>query len=210
MKSEISSNKSSNSTGNSSKNENFNNFLEDMCIYSNIMEMEMEIEENQDKINDLARKKYSVIKNIHPNVNDDKEKFYHNTLSNLVSKVYDKNYSNYEDEKIPSICNGRIDLLWIYVNSTDPESIKNFEKYSVITNTRRYSNRFRENGSFLFSMRSLLKNLKFIKDYWIDLASQSQISSFINYKVNSDGEYELIYDNNYENISDSDKKKCIS
>ena len=44
----------------------------------------------------------------------------------------------------------------------------------------------------------------------MDLASQSQISSFINYKVNSDGEYELIYDNNYENISDSDKKKCIS
>ncbi len=125
-----------------------------------------------------------------------------------MSKVYDKNYSNYEDEKIPSICNGRIDLLWIYVNSTDPEWIKNFEKYSGIT--RRYSNRFRENGSFLFSMRILFKNLKFIKDYWIDLASQSQISSFINYKVNSDGEYELIYDNNYENISDSDKKKCIS
>ena len=106
-----------------------------------------------------------------------------------MSKVYDKNYSNYEDEKIPSICNGRIDLLWIYVNSTDPKWIKNFEKYSGIT--RRYSNRFRENGSFLFSMRILIKNLKFIKDYWIDLASQSQISSFINYKVNSDGEYEL-------------------
>ena len=78
MKSEISSDESSNSTGNSSKNANFNKFLEDMCIYGNIMEME--IEENQDKINDLARKKYSVIKNIHPNVNDDKEKFYHNTL----------------------------------------------------------------------------------------------------------------------------------
>ena len=97
-----------------------------------------------------------------------------------MSKVYEKNYSNYEDEKIPSICNGRIDLLWTYVNSTDPEWIKNFEKYSGITNTRRYSNRFRENGLFLFSMRAVFKNLKFIKDYWIVLASQSQIPSFIN------------------------------
>ena len=79
MKSEISSDESSNSIGNSSKNENFNNFLEDMYIYG-INIMEMEIEENQDKINDLARKKYSVIKNIHLNENDDKEKFYHNTL----------------------------------------------------------------------------------------------------------------------------------
>ena len=55
MKSEISSDESSNSMDNSSKNENFNTFLEDMCIYG-INIMEMEIEENQDKINDLGEK----------------------------------------------------------------------------------------------------------------------------------------------------------
>ena len=161
----------------------------------------------QNEINNLARKKFSIIQNIHPNLNDKNEEFYHNTLSHLVSKVYDNNYSNLNDESIPSICNGRIDLLWTYVNSTDPEWIKNFEKYSGITNTRKYSNRYRENGSFLFSMRSVFKNLKFIKDYWIVLASESQIPSFINYKKNLNGEYELIYDKNYNNLNDSDKIK---
>ena len=157
----------------------------------------------QDEINNLARKKFSAIQNIHPDINNENEQYYHDTLTHLVRNVYDNNYTNLDDETIPSICNGRIDLLWTYVNSTDPEWIKNFEKFSGIK-TKKFSNRYRENGSFLFSMRSVFKNLKFIKDYWIVLASESQIPSFLNYKKKSNGEYELIYN---ENINESDKIK---
>ncbi len=80
----------------------------------------------QNEINNLARKKFSVIQNIHPDINNENEQYYHDTLTHLVSKVYDNNYTNLDDETIPSICNGRIDLLWTYVNSTEPEWIKNF------------------------------------------------------------------------------------
>ena len=51
----------------------------------------------QDEINNLARKKFSVIQNIHPDINNENEQYYHDTLTHLVSKVYDNNYTNLDD-----------------------------------------------------------------------------------------------------------------
>ena len=48
-------------------------------------------------------------------------------------------------------------------------------------------------------MRSVYKYMKFIKNWFLLVQGPSQIPSFINYKINDEGIYEIINNNNTEN-----------
>ena len=66
-------------------------------------------------------------------------------------------------------------------------------------------NRYRDYNSILYSMRSVYKNLKFVKNWFIVIQSPSQIPYFLDLIKVNDNEYLLNYKS--ENISENEKIK---
>ena len=143
----------------------------------------------QDSINKLLEKKLYKFQHKPVDFSNPNEKYYQGSISHLY-RNYEKvlNYS-IDDDTIPPICEGRIDVVWTSVNSTDPEWYKLFQKSSKHGG----KNRFREYGSLLFSMRSVYKNLKFIKNWFVVVQSPSQIPKFLDYTEISPKVYKLNY-----------------
>jgi len=148
---------------------------------------------NQNEINKLFYKKLDYIKKIPFDKNNLNEEKYYTTIKYLYKKYYNKNLKyNLKDNSIPDVCNGRIDLLWTYVNSSDPIWKDEFIKYK----TDNLINRFRDYNSIKYSMRSAYKNLKFVKHWWMVLYGPSQIPKFLNLKKLDENEYVLLNEKN--------------
>ena len=152
----------------------------------------------QNEINELLYKKIKFISNKPINFTDQYEKYYYGSVANLAGSYY-KNFSyDINDNSIPDVCEGRIDLLWTFVNATDPIWFNEYSKYRKEIK----KNRYREYGSLKFSMRSVYKNLKFIKHWFLVLSGPSQIPNFLNMKKIDERNYQLLDNNNneYNNI----------
>ncbi|KAL7721416.1 Capsular polysaccharide phosphotransferase sacB [Entamoeba marina] len=89
-------------------------------------------------------------------------------------------------------CNGRIDVVWTYVNGSDPKFIEKLKKFKNRIDPQRY----RDYGSLFYSMRSVFENVKFAKKWFLVVESESQIPTFLNQSTfqESDGYHlEIIY-----------------
>ncbi|ELP94563.1 hypothetical protein EIN_488980, partial [Entamoeba invadens IP1] len=64
------------------------------------------------------------------------------------------------NEKLPSVCQGRIDAVWLWVNGSDETWRSSHKKF----NQKFEENRFRETGTLKYSMRSVFKYLPYIKN----------------------------------------------
>ena len=76
------------------------------------------------------------------------------------------------------------------MNSSDKTWRELFNKF----NETYKLNRFRELGELKYSMRSVYKHMKFIKNWFLVVQGPSQIPSFIRYKKSEKG-YEIISNN---------------
>ncbi|KAL7721419.1 hypothetical protein QTN25_001835 [Entamoeba marina] len=97
-----------------------------------------------------------------------------------------------EQEEQSVDCNGRIDVVWTYVNGSDPKFIEKLEQFGKQIDPQRY----RDYGSLFYSMRSVYKNVKFAKKWFLVVESESQIPTFLNQSTfrKSDGYHlEIIY-----------------
>ena len=133
---------------------------------------------NNTEVFNLYKRKLNIIKNLPINFENNQEKYIQNTLDNLFDEVYSFPENNIEDDSIPKICNGRIDVVWTFVNSSEKKWNRLYKKYKK----KFQINRFREYESLKYSMRSVYKYIKFSKDYFIVVSDESQIPKFINYK----------------------------
>ena len=133
---------------------------------------------NNTEVLRLYKKKLNIIKNLPINFDNNQEKYIQNTLDNLYDEVYTFPENNIEDNYIPNICNGKIDVIWTFVNSSENKWYKLFKKYKK----KIPINRFREYDSLKYSMRSVYKYIKFSKDWFIVISDESQIPKFLNYK----------------------------
>ncbi|ELP95168.1 capsular polysaccharide phosphotransferase, putative [Entamoeba invadens IP1] len=75
---------------------------------------------------------------------------------------------------IPSVCHGRIDAVWLWVNGSDQQWYK---KYKQHIKKRVDKNRFRDSQTLKYSMRSVFMYLPYIKNYF--LITDNQIPNFI-------------------------------
>ena len=152
----------------------------------------------QNEINELLYKKIKIISNKPINFSDQYEKYYYGSVANLAGSYYNNFPYDINDNSIPDVCEGRIDLLWTYVNATDPIWFNEYSKYRKEIK----KNRYRDYGSLKFSMRSVYKNLKFIKHWFLVLSGPSQIPTFLNMKKIDERNYQLLDNNNneYNNI----------
>ncbi|KAL7716903.1 Capsular polysaccharide phosphotransferase sacB [Entamoeba marina] len=74
------------------------------------------------------------------------------------------------------VCDGRIDVVWTYVNGSETEFLKRLSQYKKIVSMTRY----RDYGSLFYSMRSVYQNVKFAKKWFLVVQSESQIPTFLN------------------------------
>ncbi|KAL7715630.1 hypothetical protein QTN25_006728 [Entamoeba marina] len=89
-------------------------------------------------------------------------------------------------------CNGRIDVVWTYVNGSEPKFVKKLKKYGKVVDPQRY----RDYGSLFYSMRSVYKNVEFSKKWFLVVESESQIPTFLNqstFKESNGYQLEIIY-----------------
>jgi len=133
---------------------------------------------NNTEVFNLYKKKLNIIKNLPINFENNQEKYIQNTLDNLYDEVYSYPENNMEDDSIPKICNGRIDVIWTFVNSSENKWNKLYKKYKKKIKI----NRYRDYESLKYSMRSVYKYIKFSKDWFIVVSDESQIPKFLNYK----------------------------
>ena len=155
----------------------------------------------QDEINTILENKIKKLKNLPIDLNSTYEQYFEYSIYNLY-RFYNKTPDyDINSDYIPNICGGRIDLLWTNVNSSDP-----YWKYLYnLSGGIETINRYRDYNSILYSMRSVYKNLKFIKNWFIVIQSPSQIPYFLDLIKVNDNEYLLNYKN--ENISENEKIK---
>ncbi|KAL7717614.1 Glycosyltransferase [Entamoeba marina] len=118
------------------------------------------------------------------------EKFYH---SIAVSILRLNALTEYNDEKfttIPDECDGRIGIVWTYVNGSDPEWISQYERYY-----KKYeSMRYQDYETLRYSMRSAFQHAPFIHDYYLVVSTLSQVPYYIkDFKelTNNNDEYTL-------------------
>ncbi|ELP84136.1 capsular polysaccharide phosphotransferase, putative [Entamoeba invadens IP1] len=69
---------------------------------------------------------------------------------------------------LPDICNKRIDVVWSWVNGTDPNWLESLKKY--VTDFDPY--RYRNTDTLVYSMRGVYKYLPYVKNYFIVTANQ--------------------------------------
>ena len=146
------------------------------------------------EIEKLFELKINKIINMPLNLEDRNEKYYYMSPLRLYSKYEKKMFFDKNDDFIPEICNNRIDILWTYVNSSDPIWQNEYKKYF----SEMKLNRFREFNNLRFSMRSVFKNLPFAKHWWLLLSGPSQIPTFLNIKKVDEKNYVLL--DNEKNI----------
>ncbi|KAL7717624.1 Glycosyltransferase [Entamoeba marina] len=94
-----------------------------------------------------------------------------------------------KDYIIPEVCGDRIDIVWTYVNGSDPNFIQLLKsKGKKITKSR-----YREYGSMKYSMRSAYINVPYAKHWYLVVQSESQIPQFLNQSKfnNNDEGYQL-------------------
>ena len=83
---------------------------------------------NNTEVLRLYKKKLNIIKNLPINFDNNQEKYIQNTLDNLYDEVYSFPENNIEDNSIPKICNGKIDVIWTFVNSSENKWYINYLK----------------------------------------------------------------------------------
>ena len=83
---------------------------------------------NNTEVLRLYKKKLNIIKNLPINFDNNQEKYIQNTLDNLYDEVYSFPENNIEDNSIPKICNGKIDVIWTFVNSSENKWCINYLK----------------------------------------------------------------------------------
>ena len=155
----------------------------------------------QEEINTILENKIKKLNYLPINLQSEYEKYFEYSIFNLF-RFYNKTPDyDINSDYIPNICGGRIDLLWTNVNSSDPfwrELYNSSGRYDTI-------NRYRDYNSILYSMRSVYKNIKFVKNWFVVIQSPSQIPYFLDLIKVNDNEYLLNYKN--ENISENEKIK---
>ena len=75
--------------------------------------------------------------------------------------------------KIPKKCNGRIDVVWLWVNGSDIHWLKEYQQYNANITMSQY----REYNTLLYSMRSVYHYAPYIKNWY--LITYDQIPQFI-------------------------------
>ena len=77
--------------------------------------------------------------------------------------------------KLPDYCNNRVDVIWTFVNGSDPHWIKTYEDKMKVKIEKQ---RFREYGSLKYSMRSVFENLPYVHWHLI-VQDEYQIPTFL-------------------------------
>ncbi|BFU21114.1 glycosyltransferase, putative [Entamoeba histolytica HM-1:IMSS-B] len=90
------------------------------------------------------------------------------------------------NDSIPDYCNGRVDVLWLYVNGDEPNWKREFGKY-VAGDIPQI--RYRDYETIKYSMRSVFENVPFELHWHLVVQDEYQIPSFLN-------KSKLIYYNN--------------
>jgi hypothetical protein len=155
----------------------------------------------QDEINKIVENKIKKLNYLPINLSLNVEQYFEYSILSLFRSYNKEPDYDINSEVIPNICGGRIDLLWTNVNSSDPNWKYLFTKSGFDDSI----NRYRDYNSILYSMRSVYKNLKFVKNWFIVLQSPSQIPYFLDLIKINDNEYLLNYKNS--KISEKDKIK---
>jgi len=78
--------------------------------------------------------------------------------------------------KLPDYCGNRVDVLWIYVNGSDPHWIESYQKALNVTIE---GERFREYGSLKYSMRSVYENVPYDIHWHLIIQDEYQIPTFL-------------------------------
>ncbi len=156
---------------------------------------------HQNEVNKLFQKKYKYYQKLPFNNSAPDEKYYVNTIRNLFNEKEYKFKYNKNSDKIPEICNGSIDVAWTFVNSSDILWQIEFNK----TSKSGGANRYRDYGGLKYSMRSVYKYLKYAKNWFVVISSESQIPKFLNvsYDIETNS-YKLNY-----NFDDKEKEVKI-
>ncbi|ELP88658.1 hypothetical protein EIN_352850 [Entamoeba invadens IP1] len=79
---------------------------------------------------------------------------------------------------LPEICNNRIDVVWTWVNGTDPLWLSHLKQYV----TKFDANRYRNTDTLVYSIRSVYKYLPYVKNYFI--VTDDQVPSFLDAPYN--------------------------
>jgi len=152
----------------------------------------------QQEVNTLFSKKLAYFKSLPYDSKQENEQYYPNAVENIFNQ-YEKTFKfDKNSDEIPKICNGKIDVAWTYVNSTDP----NWQSIFNTTSKAGSAGRFRDYGTLKYSMRGIYKYAKFAKRWFVIISNPSQIPKFLNvsYDVYTDS-YKLNY-----NFDDHEKK----
>ena len=150
---------------------------------------------SQKDVNEYYEKRQQAFKYYYPY--NDKDRRRQRTMQINLDK-HSKLYNNpiVEDGNItlPDYCNGHLDVVWTFVNSSDPHWIYLYEKYNRFVP----KNRYQDYGSLKYSMRSVYSHIKFAKRWFLVVADKNQIPSYLDkfkfHSKNSDGiELNIVY-----------------
>ncbi|KAL7717433.1 Glycosyltransferase [Entamoeba marina] len=128
-------------------------------------------------------------KNVNTQIDQREIKEQHILETEVPHEKQTKNEQNHTQYKIPEVCGGRIDIVWTYVNGSDPNFIELIQqKKKTITKSR-----YREYGTMQYSMRSAYANVPYATHWYLVVQSKTQIPSFLNQTKfnNNDEGYQL-------------------
>lgn len=187
-----------------------NEILEHNGIYLDKLNNDVMPKLSNKEVDDKLQKTLELMKELQNKLNDYNEfinfrlddKQFEKLFDELTGKTYEdkfeylqyinrktKKVKKYpkDDTKLPEPCQDGIDVVYLWVNGSDPEFIKDLRKYK---NIRADTNgRYRETNTLFYSLRSIYEYAPYIKNYYI--VTKSQTPSFINTKKLKYGDYTL-------------------
>ncbi|EDR27108.1 hypothetical protein EDI_108780, partial [Entamoeba dispar SAW760] len=77
---------------------------------------------------------------------------------------------------LPEYCQGRVDVVWLYVNGSEPHWQETIQRYKTDFDPQR----FRDYDALKFSIRSVYLNAPFIHNFFLVVSDSYQIPTFLN------------------------------
>ena len=101
-----------------------------------------------------------------------------------------------ENNELPSFCNKKIDVVWLYVNGNDIHWKERIMKYNLEFDFQR----FRDYETLKYSIRSVLQNVEFVNNLFIVVADEFQIPEFLDkLKIHTIDEYDDVMKSQKDN-----------